>query len=323
MEQFDKSFVIFAALVYVAALLVDRAVRKARLESMFGSTASAAFFPIGGIEDFSFRVVSVGWLVFKMIEDFALRPVVHLNAHWSLAWRDVYLGTFVAIPLAFVALIFFWWRGRPKKVFQLSRGQLFETVRRMTDEIAPMGLMEVPIYVVPEPDCAKTCSRLSRGVVLPLPLLDLLNRNEIDAVIARQLVLQVKGRLGWRVWAFLASNVAVVATVSLLNLGMAISDLLYAFFLTAEIYFLFRILPRLLMEADVRAIRLTGDPESFLSALRGLEKFGGKPLEPEVLREISSRSTESANRIMDYHSEFATLMPDRYPTSGSYLETGF
>ena len=56
MEQIEKGFLIFAVLLFIAVLLLDWAIRKARLESMFGNTVKPAVFPAGGIEDSSFRL---------------------------------------------------------------------------------------------------------------------------------------------------------------------------------------------------------------------------------------------------------------------------
>jgi Zn-dependent protease with chaperone function len=323
MEQIEKGFLIFAVLLFIAVLLLDWAIRKARLESMFGNTVKPAVFPAGGIEDSSFRLFWTAWVVFKLTDEFLLRPVVRSHAPWSPGWRTVFLAVYAAVPLVLLTLIYVWWRSRPKNVFQLSRGLLFDTARRMTNKLAPLALMETPVYLIPNPDCARTCARFGRGVVLPLPLLDILNRKEIDALVARQLCQQTNRSSRRKLWTLLASNAAIVIAVGLFHPGVVISCLAYASFLSAELWILFRWLPCGLIEADLRAMRLTGDPGSFVSALRGLESFGGKPLEPKVLQEIARAAVVSKDRLADLREEPTTPATDRYPTSGSYLETGF
>jgi Zn-dependent protease with chaperone function len=193
----------------------------------------------------------------------------------------------------------------------------------MTREIAPGQLSAIPVWVVPDFDGAGTCAQLGRGIIIPLSLLDQLSRKEIDAVVARQLCLQRGSSSGNLLWTLLASDVAVVVFLGVVHAGVAISCLAYISLVVAELLVLAHRLPRIFVQADLRAVRLTGDGESFLSALGGLKRFGGRPLAPEVLQQIANESRPIAEGVALLAGDSPALAWDRYPTSGSYMETGF
>jgi hypothetical protein len=323
LEQFEKGSLILFVLFYVIVHYFDRAVRKVRLESLFGVGVEPVAFPNGGVESDFFRVAFLFWVVVKFFDDVLLRPVVRSHPDWSSGWRAAFIVLLIAVPIMVGVLFFFWWRRRPTGVFPLSRGLLHDTVGRMTETMTLSGWIEMPVWVLPDSDGARTCARLGRGVVVPLSLLDQLSRKEIDAIVARQLCLQRRSFPRNLLWTMLAPDVGAVVALGVLHAGVVISCLVYASLLVAELYVLSRRLPRIFIQADLRAISLTGDSESFFSALRGLERFGGKPLAPEVLQQIVIES----GMILKRDATPGGVSPDteleRYPTSGSYLLTGF
>ena len=98
--------------------------------------------------------------------------------------------------------------------------------------------------------------------------------------------------------------------------------LTYSSLLAAELFTFGRFVPRILLNADLCAIRLTGDPDTFFSALGGLSRFTGVPLPEQVLREIGRETSVSSARIAELTGETIPKPGDRYPTSGSYMDTG-
>jgi hypothetical protein len=75
-------------------------------------------------------------------------------------------------------------------------------------------------------------------------------------------------------------------------------------------------------QADLRAIQLTGDAKAFFSALGGLSRFTGIPPSEPMLLKIGRATGISPERIKELLAEHEAKAEDRYPTTGSYMDTG-
>jgi hypothetical protein len=76
------------------------------------------------------------------------------------------------------------------------------------------------------------------------------------------------------------------------------------------------------LEADLHAAKMTGDAEVFLSAVAGLFQFRGVHIPEASVRRIARRSGIPSGRIPEMLAERIAPVEDRYPTTGSYVETG-
>ena len=159
-------------------------------------------------------------------------------------------------------------------------------------------------------------------MLVPRQLLDSMSRREIDALVARQLFRQSKQYYRPPFWTLLACDVVAVCLAEWLVVSPAMRWVAFLSLLAAQFAALAIYLPRALLQADFRAMELTGDPEAFLSALAGLSRFSGVPVGEALLQEIVRRSGVSSDRIPALLAERSAPAEERYPTSGSYLTTG-
>jgi hypothetical protein len=207
--------------------------------------------------------------------------------------------------------------------FRVLRGKLKATVRDFSQRSKFFGLLDAPLYVIPGTDFGEICTRMGSGIALPLELLDLLSRREIDALAVRQLCVQSRKFYFPLLWILLACNVGAVSVVQRLAAGPLYIFLLYLSLLAVEFFALGLYLPRMLFQTDIRAIQLTGNAEAFISALGGLSRFTGVPVEELMLQKIGRETGVSPERAKILLDEHETKAEDRYPTSGSYFDTGF
>jgi hypothetical protein len=240
----------------------------------------------------------------------------------SLSAKIGIVAIFGFVLLFLAAAIRFHMRLRALGDFQLSRGNLLVTVRKLSKNSKFLGIQDAPLFVIPNSDFAKMSARMGSGVVLPLSLLDSLTRREIDALAARQLCVQSRQFYFPIFWILLACNVAVVVVVQAVEVAPLYAFLLYLSVLVLEFLILRRKLPQMFFQADLRAIHLTGDAEAFFSGLGGLSRFMGVPADKSVLWEIGRQVSVSPDRIEMLLAEHDTKAEDRYPTTGSYIETG-
>ena len=141
--------------------------------------------------------------------------------------------------------------------------------------------------------------------------------------MAQQLCLQSKQFYDPAFWTLFGCDVVAVTIIGLLHIGPLVSGLLLLLLLAAELSLLVRYLPRMLVRADLRAIQLAGNAEAFFLAMGGLSHFTGTPIIKATLAEIGLAEGVSPDRISALLAERSIPAEDRYPTSGSYLETGF
>jgi len=258
--------------------------------------------------------------------DFFRIVVSHNNARtiWSLSLPEkIAIAALCTVLFMFFAFaIRFQMRLRGLNDFRVSRGRLYNTVSKLAKRSSFFRLEEAVLYVIPGPDYSKMCVRVGSGVVLPLQFLDLLTREEIDVLAARQLCMESHRSYFRSFWILLGCNVAVVSLVQWLQLAPLLAFPLYLSLLTAEMIAFNRSSLPMLLHADLHAIQLTGNAEAYFSALGELSRFNGVlPSEPMLL-EIGRATHISPERVKELIAENPTIADDRYPTTGSYMETG-
>jgi hypothetical protein len=280
------------------------------------------FIWIGPGVTISYYVWFLGWIVLSILRDVVAHPGAHTHAPMSPAER-IGIAALYVFALVFVAsAVRFKIRLRALGNFQLSRGKLLAAVWKLSKNSRFLGIQDAPLFVIPDSDFAEMSSRVGSGVVLPLSLLNLLTRREIDALAARQLCVQSKRFYFPTLWILLGCNVAAVTVVQGLEVAPLYGFLLYLSPVVLEFLALSRKLPQMFFQADLRAIHLTGDAEAFFSGLGSLSRFTGVPADKSLLWEIGSKVSVPRDRIDALLAEHDSKAEDRYPTSGSYMETG-
>ncbi len=311
------------ALYIPAMAFVDRAQWKMSLGELLGKAKRLpvlwrfpAADPIAGV---------LLWLPFMLltwIDSLLPARAVHAYAPWQL-WQKAALAmmALVAVFLALAAIRLRRWQ-RQAEALQLSRGVLFDSIRRIARKAKLFGGARPRIYVISEVSQARLCAYFGSTVLIPRQLLDSMSRREVDALAARQLCRQSRQYYSPPSWALLACDLAAVCLVGWLKISLATCWIVLPALLAVQFAALAIYLPRALADADWRAVELTGDAETFLSATAGLARFSGGSLPEQALRQIAARSGLSPERIPALLGGRIAPAEDRYPTSGPYVITG-
>jgi hypothetical protein len=315
------AFVFFLQWVLMATL--DRAELKARMASLLGNATRPPLLWIGPGESRLFRVLYPPWLVVYFIHTAIEHPATGQRPKSPMLAAFVMLAIVVSV-IGILIAIGRWHSGRISLAeYSVSRGKLLSAVRRLAGKARFFLQTSTPLFVLPEENFASLCLRMRAGVIIPRRLLDELSRAEIDSIGAGQLALQSPRVYSIVFWPALAVNGAVAWAAYVLHLdGLAI----IAFMLSVaaiELLALRLLIPWLILRAALYSIELAGDAEAFFSAIGYLERFGGTPLSKSMLEEIGRRNQIPRDRIAALLAGHAVpLEVDRYPTSGSYLDTG-
>jgi Zn-dependent protease with chaperone function len=285
------------------------------LSSGSGRTFRSTFWPIWGV-----------WIVNSFIRDFSRRPATPVQHHWLL-WQKIAVAALYAALLLFMTVDFrSEMRFRALGTFRLSRGKLFQAVAKLSKKSSFFGLQDAPLFVIPDVEFATVASRASRGVVLPLGLLDQLSREEIKALAARQLCVQSRKFYFPANWILLCCNVIIAAFMAVVALrpdfGTPVICGLCVALMAVELFAIDRFSSRMLFEADLRAIRLCDNAETFFSALGGFSRLTGAPLNEQDLRKLGKTVSISRQRIYELLATDDAKPEDRFPTAGSYMDTG-
>ena len=303
-------------------IFLDCAARRSRLTSLLGNAAGIPFVWQPPRDNLIFYIYIWPWLVLFIIHLFSEHPAVHTPPSLSIWGKIAIVVVDSGILLMILASLLFWLRGRTLEAFRLTRGKFVYGVKILSRKTKVFSSQDPPVYVIPDQDFARICPRMGRGIVLPRRLLDQLTRQEIDALVARQLCLQSKQFRYPAIWILLVCNVVVVSIAQWLQAAQLFAFLLYLSLLAVELFALSRSLPRMLFQTDLRAIQLTGDAEAFFSALGGLSRFTGVPPSEPMLLRIGRATGISPERIKELLAEHETKPEDCYPTTGSYMDTG-
>jgi Zn-dependent protease with chaperone function len=150
-----------------------------------------------------------------------------------------------------------------------------------------------------------------------------MSRSEIDALAAHQLARQQREYLLPARASLLGCGLAAAGLCELLNVGIAGRWLAFLVLVAAETAALALYFPHVEVKADLRAIRLTGNPDAFFSALGESARLNGAALDLPALEKIARRTGVSADRLRALFQQQHRPAEDRYPTSGDYVTVGF
>jgi len=261
-------------------------------------------------------------MALQVVDTFGPHPAVHQHAPWTL-WQKALVAV---AALVFVLMVIggIWVKRRQRRAeeLELSRGVLFDSIRKTARRIGFFGLAGPRVYVLPDLSEAPLCAQFGRAVLIPRQLLDSMSRREIDALAMWQLCRQSRQYSSPPLRALLVCDVAAACLLERLVPSSAIRWVALLPLLAAQFAALSIYLPRALARTEFRAVELTGDPEVFLSAMAGLFRFSGAPVRNALLEEIERRNGISQDHILGLLAERIAPVEERYPTSGSYMTTG-
>jgi Zn-dependent protease with chaperone function len=204
----------------------------------------------------------------------------------------------------------------------LSRGALLNGITGVARKAGCFESAEPSVYVLEEMSQALPSAPPTAAVVAPRQLLDTMSRREINALAAWQLCRQSKQCHARPLRRLLVWDAVAVCLLECLVPSPVIRCATLLPLLAVQIAALAKYLPHARLEADLRAAKLTGDAEVFLSAVAGLFRFRGVPIPEASARPIARRSGIPSGRIPEILVERIAPVEDRYPTTGSYIETG-
>lgn len=312
-------------LIYLQAIVMiafDRAVLKVRIQPMLGDSARIPPIVLGAgfVRTFSgFYLVVVA----QMTNLFS-RHQERVRHADSPAWQWLLIGAFAILVLAVSVAMVAQARGlKSLKEYGVSRGKLragLESLARKARFLLPGSM---PLYVLPELDFQTLCKRAFLGVAVPRQLLDQLSRNEIQSLLARQLAPQ-SPRIQFLVFApTVVFNCCAIGAAWAGHIGSLATGLLFLSLVAVELLALHLSQPWLTLCARLYSIQLTGNAEAFFSAQGSLNRFGGAPIPNSILQRIGRREGVSPDRINALMAEHpAPPEEERYPTTGSYMDTG-
>jgi hypothetical protein len=322
-DRLQEGISMIVTLHLSAMLFVDRAQLKSRLVGILGYAKRVVAIWSGPATDRTSYMIIFPWIVLTAAGDFVWPSAAHQHVPWQ-PWQRVAFGVFAVVVLSFAVRATMrlkrW--GRWAGTFQVSRGDLFDSVRRMCRKAGIFAWIDPRVYVLPDLTQAQRFALIGTAVLVPRQLLDSMSRREMDALVARQLCRQSKPYYYPPFWTLLACDVAAVGLEEWLAPSSGIRWVAVLSLLAAQLAALANYLPRALAQADFRAAELAGDPEALLSSMASLARFNGIPADEVSIQEIARCSGVSRERIPDLLAESAVPAEDRYPTTGSYMITG-
>jgi len=321
-EQLRHGAVIVFTLHVSTMIFIDRVQLQNRRRCLIGDSVGTPIYWRGPASERSFYLLWSSWILLDVVGLAAPRSIVSSRVP-APYWQWFALGAWAILVLWIVTVDFrFRRRMRFLKDFQVSRGRLVDAVDGLALRTGAFALGTPPLFIIPDRDFEKGCARLGVGAALPLELLDMLSRQEVKALIARQLCQQAGSFYYAAFWALFVVDASGVVAVRMLQFGTLASGAAFILLAAAEFLLLGRFLPQMLMNADIQSIRLTGDPEAFFSGVGGLSRHTGAPIQEASLMEVARRSEIPPERLTTLLAERVSPAEDRFPTSGPYLETG-
>jgi hypothetical protein len=321
------AYVAFFLMQWIAMLVLDRVELQVRMRGLGGEPARAPILWFGPGSALILARLYVVWLMIQLVQVFfghrGAGPGPTRTEGQILGSLLLFLVGLVGATALLVATNE--WRRRKISLadYSVSRGQLHTSFRRLASRAGFLFSESSPLYVLPEEDFPRLCRHLRWGVIVPRRLLDELSRREIDSIAAFQLAFQSRRFYNQSSWYLLAANCGAAGAAWLLRLGSLSTGLLLLTMLAAEILAIHYLAPAMIVRAYVYAIELAGDPEAFFAAQGALERSGGAPMPKKRLQELGRRARLSPDRIAALLASRPEAEPqDRYPTTGSYMETG-
>lgn len=329
-EHFELSLFVVYMLSAIPLLFLDAAQKRDRLLGILG--VPGAWQPTweGPASRLCYAFVYMGWLVCTVIKDFAERSPRHqVEPSWTLSDK-VFLVSFSAL---FVALVFtsIWSRKDSAKLeeFRVSRGQLYTSFSRLTRKLRLgrfwLPLMHVsghPLYVLPDSQLASARKYIGNGVLLPRSLLNLLSKEEIDALAARQLCRQSTTFYLPMVLPLVGFDSIAVFAARWLHAGLLLGVGGSVAVIAVQLFVLNCLLPGMLLRADLRAAHIAQSPAIMISALAGIARFHHIPPPDSLIRAIALENELPSAQIHMLAAERCVFPQDRYLTTGSYMDTG-
>ncbi len=220
-------------------------------------------------------------------------------------------------------------RGKARRLqhFEVSRGELWNGVRALVARaniMRPSGAWGVPafrVYVVPDEFRPRMFAD-SVSVFVWRRYLDAMSRAEIDGLAARQLTRQNLRYHLQNLWPVVAGAFVAVGPLEFVNLGARSRLMALPLLLAAEIALLVSMSPEILLRADLRAIRLSGNAEAFLGAVADAARLDGSAPDMAYLEKLARKAGVPLDRLRELVEHRNVAAGDRYPTTGDYVTTG-
>lgn len=301
-------------------------------------------------------ILFLDWLDWRSrLRDFGVKGISSFlspDILWSTAWLFYMAVTFLRAPggsspkpvgwagwmlflsvfICSITISVFWARFTPgPKAHLLSRGLLRERVHLLARQAGitttgqyTWGTDQFNVCVLPE-GYRRWFTLVPRfslvTIAFPARFLERLSCSEIDALAARQLA---RSRRKSRIPMLIIISAYAAAAVLLfhvLRIAPTQIPLGVIFLLAVEIAALALYWPVLELRYDVEAVRITSDPESFISALARLAEVGGRRLQQRA-RRLAKRIGIPENRFQELWTAETRSVENRYPTTGDYFVTG-
>ena len=260
-----------------------------------------------------------GWLLFIVL---ALSPDMHPGL----------LLLSVAASFALLTILTYLREAKQRRAAatcEVSRGFLRSSVEDLVSKAGVRSINEwifcvtlVDLYVIPDGFQEWTVTGRGRNVVIAQRYLERMSRSEIDSLVARQLARQQWQYYLPPVAAAFCGGLVAVGLLELFEAGQHERWLVLLLLLVIEMSTLAIYSPWAFRRADLRAVRLTGNPESFISALAQLARLSGRKLDTLLVRRLVRKTGIETGRLFDLTTAKDHPPADRYPTSGDYFATG-
>jgi Zn-dependent protease with chaperone function len=174
------------------------------------------------------------------------------------------------------------------------------------------------VYVVPDGFRAWTATQRGHNILLPTQLIECMDRREIDALVARHLTRQQRQYYFEMILPAVVFSLGAACLLEWLSLGSRARWAALLLLVVVEIVGLAVYSQRTLFQADLRAIQVTSDPESFISLLVKLSKANSVDLNVSVLQKLARRTGVDPRRLRRLIEDESRSPIDPYPTSSDF-----
>ncbi|MFZ1086935.1 MAG: hypothetical protein WAN35_18375, partial [Terracidiphilus sp.] len=258
-QQFGDGFLLVMVLQFYGIIILDCAQQKGRILSRLGRTAGFSSIWPGKDGRSSTSILCSVWITADLFRHIVFHHDAHSNPPLSLSEKVAIAALCTVMFIFLVFAIRFQLSLRGLNDFRVSRGRLYNAISKLAKRSGFFRLEEAPLYVIPVTEYSKICVRVRNGVALPRQFLDYLTREEINALAARQLCLESLRPYFRSFWILLGCNVVVVSIGQWLQLTPLLAFLIYLTLLAGEMVAFIRYSPAILLQADLSAIKLTGN----------------------------------------------------------------
>lgn len=319
----SDAFIAVFLLQWIAMILLDRTALRMRIQDLAGVSARVPFVWFGPGTALTYWRLYAVYLLIHFGEDIFGHRAPSKGPGLSGGNILLLIAGMIALVVSGIALRV-WHRKRISlAVYGVFRGKLNASFRSLARRARFIFNESIPLYVLPTNGFSSLCSRLRRGAIVPRLLLGELSCREIDSLLARQLALQARRLYDPFFWPLLLVNGVAASLAWAVHLGSVGTGILLLTMLAVEVFLLWVLTPAMIVRAYVYSAHLCGDAEAFFSAQGALERFGGAPMAKLRIEEIGRKIGVSQERIEELNGGHgARALQDRYPTTGSYMDTG-